>query len=161
MARTLTRAFPAIAACAALALGTGACGSSSGGGTTAGSDDGAGGAPGGTLTILTSQDAQSLDPGVTYSSLDLNVLSATVRTLYTYKPDDPATRTFALAFISITPATSPEACMRLMLGMNASITEVRNRFTTCARIAATEKAAKLCRLKSVAATHWSVWPRRP
>jgi len=91
MARTLTRAFPAIAACAALALGTGACGSSSGGGTTAGSDDGAGGAPGGTLTILTSQDAQSLDPGVTYSSLDLNVLSATVRTLYTYKPDDPAT----------------------------------------------------------------------
>ena len=63
---------------------------SSGGSSTAStSDDGAGGKPGGTLKVLTSQDAQSLDPGVTYSSLDLNVLSATERTLYTYKPSDP------------------------------------------------------------------------
>jgi peptide/nickel transport system substrate-binding protein len=75
---------------ATIALALGACGSSSNAGngaTTA--DNGAGGHRGGTLTLLTSQDVQSLDPGVTYASLDLNLLAATQRTLYTYAPDDP------------------------------------------------------------------------
>lgn len=67
-----------------------ACGSSGGdGGSAATADSGANGRRGGTLTLLTSQDVQSLDPGVTYSSLDLNLLAATQRTLYTYAPDDP------------------------------------------------------------------------
>jgi len=76
---------------AAVAAALGACGSStSGGGTAATADDGAGGHRGGTLTLLTSQDVASLDPGVTYQSLDLNLLAATVRTLYSYAPTEPA-----------------------------------------------------------------------
>jgi peptide/nickel transport system substrate-binding protein len=73
----------------ALALILGACGSSDNDGGTA--DDGRSGKRGGTLTLLTSQDISSLDPGITYGSLDLNLLSATVRTLYGYAPDDAAT----------------------------------------------------------------------
>jgi peptide/nickel transport system substrate-binding protein len=76
----------------ATALLLSACGSSSnGGGSAATADDGAGGHRGGTLTVLTSQDVASLDPGITYQSLDLNVLASTVRTLYTYAPTDAAT----------------------------------------------------------------------
>ncbi|HET6447460.1 MAG TPA: ABC transporter substrate-binding protein [Conexibacter sp.] len=76
---------------AAVAIALGACGSTStSGGTTATADDGAGGHRGGTLTILTSQDVNNLDPGITYQSLDLNVLAATVRTLYAYAPTEPA-----------------------------------------------------------------------
>jgi peptide/nickel transport system substrate-binding protein len=88
MASTLARAPLAAALCVTAALALAACGS---GGSTTGAtnDNGAGGKTGGTLKVLTSQDAQSLDPGVTYSSLDLNVLAATERTLYTYKPNDP------------------------------------------------------------------------
>lgn len=72
-----------------VALVLAACGSGNGdGGATATVDDGAEGRRGGTLTLLTSQDVQSLDPGVTYSSLDLNLLAATQRTLYSYAPDD-------------------------------------------------------------------------
>jgi peptide/nickel transport system substrate-binding protein len=78
------------ALCAALTFALGACGSSdSGGGGSTTVDDGSDGHRGGTLTLLTSQDVQSLDPGITYSSLDLNLLGATQRTLYAYAPDDP------------------------------------------------------------------------
>jgi len=77
--------FPLWALCALLcALATPAI-------VACGSDDKGGGARGGTLTVLTSQDVSSLDPGVTYSSLDFTILSATQRTLYTYRPDDAAT----------------------------------------------------------------------
>ena len=69
------------------------------------------------------------------------------------------TMAFARAFISIMLFSSPAASMRLMLGMNASTTELRKRFTTWPRIAAIENAAKLCSVKSDAATHWSAWPR--
>lgn len=87
MPRPVMRVLPSFLLTAAMALGLGACGSSGGdGGTAATTDDGAGGVRGGTLTVLTSQDIQSLDPGVTYGSLDLNLLSATVRTLYRYAP---------------------------------------------------------------------------
>jgi peptide/nickel transport system substrate-binding protein len=89
MPRTAIRALllvvPTLAAAALVA-----CGSTDGGntgGTTA--DNGKGGHRGGTLTLLTAQDVQSLDPGITYASLDLNLLAATERTLYAYAPDDP------------------------------------------------------------------------
>ncbi|MGN6188803.1 MAG: ABC transporter substrate-binding protein [Conexibacter sp.] len=74
------------------ALALGACGSSGkNGGAAATADTGAGGHRGGSLTVLTSQDITSLDPGITYQSLDLNLLASTVRTLYTYAPTDAAT----------------------------------------------------------------------
>lgn len=84
----LTMARPALRALAASALlltlppALAACGSNGG-------SSGAAGTRGGTLTVLTAEDSSSLDPGVTYSSLDLNVLSATQRTLYRYAPGDP------------------------------------------------------------------------
>jgi peptide/nickel transport system substrate-binding protein len=86
MSRFVMRALLLVLLCATAALALGACGSSD---TTGTAEDGAGGQRGGTLTLLTSQDLQSLDPGITYSSLDLNLLSATERTLYAYAPDDP------------------------------------------------------------------------
>lgn len=74
-----------------VALVLAACGSGDdNGGSAATVDGGADGRRGGTLTLLTSQDVQSLDPGVTYSSLDLALLAATQRTLYSYAPDDPS-----------------------------------------------------------------------
>lgn len=89
MPRPFKRALPFLTLCTAV-LALGACGSSNGGGGTAAKvDNGAGGHRGGTLTLLTSQDVQSLDPGVTYGSLDLNLLSVVVRTLYAYAPDNP------------------------------------------------------------------------
>jgi peptide/nickel transport system substrate-binding protein len=89
MPRRVKRALPLLTLCTVV-LALGACGSSnSGGGTAAKVDNGAGGHRGGTLTLLTSQDVQSLDPGITYGSLDLNLLSAVVRTLYSYAPDNP------------------------------------------------------------------------
>ena len=65
----------------------------------------------------------------------------------------------ARAFISIMLLRSPAASMRLMLGMKASTTEVRKMLTSWPRIAAIEKAAKLCSAKSEAATHWSACER--
>ena len=89
MPRSANRALPALLS-TAVALLLGACGSSTdGGGTSTSVDDGGGGHRGGTLTVLTSQDVSSLDPGITYQSLDLNVLAATVRTLYSYAPTAP------------------------------------------------------------------------
>ncbi len=90
MLRPLARALAAAALCAALIPVFAACGSSTGGQTAATVDDGADGTRGGTLQMLSTEDVQSLDPGVTYSSLDLTVLAATQRTLYTYRPNDPA-----------------------------------------------------------------------
>src|SRR5215212_3433593 len=89
MPRSANRALPALLS-TAVALLLGACGSSTdGGGTSTSVDDGGGVHRGGTLTVLTSQDVSSLDPGITYQSLDLNVLAATVRTLYSYAPTAP------------------------------------------------------------------------
>jgi peptide/nickel transport system substrate-binding protein len=87
MRRTVQRALPLPLIVAALALA--ACGSSSNGGGATTADDGAHGRRGGALTVLTSQDVTNLDPGITYQSLDLNVLAATVRTLYSYAPTAP------------------------------------------------------------------------
>jgi peptide/nickel transport system substrate-binding protein len=90
MRRSAQRALPLLLLIVT-ALLLSACGSSNnGGGSAATADDGAGGHRGGTLTVLTSQDISSLDPGVTYQSLDLNLLAATVRTLYAYAPTAPA-----------------------------------------------------------------------
>lgn len=87
MPRPLMRALTAVALCATTALVLAACGSSGNGSATG--DTGKGGHRGGTVTLLTTQDVTSLDPGVTYQSLDLNLLSATQRTLYAYAPNDP------------------------------------------------------------------------
>ncbi len=88
MPRPVKRALPLVLLATTLALA--ACGSSSNdSGTAATADNGAGGQRGGTLTLLTSQDIQSLDPGITYGSLDLNLLASAVRTLYAYAPDNP------------------------------------------------------------------------
>jgi peptide/nickel transport system substrate-binding protein len=90
MPRLVLRALLLVIACVTVTLALVACGSSGDDGKDAATvDDGAGGARGGTLTLLTSQDIQNLDPGITYSSLDSNLLAATQRTLYTYAPDDP------------------------------------------------------------------------
>jgi peptide/nickel transport system substrate-binding protein len=89
MPRPVKRALPLLTLCTAV-LALGACGSSSnGGGAAAKVDNGSGGHRGGTLTLLTNQDIQSLDPGITYGSLDLNLLASAVRTLYAYAPDNP------------------------------------------------------------------------
>lgn len=87
MPRPLMRALTVAAVCATTALALAACGSSGNGSATV--DTGKGGHRGGTATLLTAQDVTSLDPGVTYQSLDLNLLSATQRTLYAYAPNDP------------------------------------------------------------------------
>lgn len=49
-----------------------------------------GGARGGTLTVLDHQDFEHLDPGQAYSSVDYEVVYATQRPLYSYKPDSYA-----------------------------------------------------------------------
>lgn len=91
MRRPVKRAIPLAMLCTLVAGALSACGSSNtNGGTGVNADNGAGGHRGGSLTILTSQDVASLDPGITYASLDLNVLNATERTLYTYAPNDPS-----------------------------------------------------------------------
>jgi peptide/nickel transport system substrate-binding protein len=91
MPRIAKRALSLLMLCSTAAIALSACGSSNtNGGTGAAADNGAGGHRGGTLTILTSQDVASLDPGVTYASLDFNLLAATQRTLYAYAPDDPS-----------------------------------------------------------------------
>ena len=90
MARTLARAFLAAALTLVAAFTFSACGSSGSDTTAAKIDDGSSGKQGGTLKILTGQDASNLDPGITYSSLDLNVLAGTERTLYAYRPNDAA-----------------------------------------------------------------------
>jgi len=91
MRRSAKRTSSLVPLCIAAAIALSACGSSNtNGGTGVKADNGAGGHRGGSLTILTSQDVASLDPGITYASLDLNLLAATDRTLYAYAPDDPS-----------------------------------------------------------------------
>ncbi len=91
MPRMLGRTLTGTAALLSIAATLTACGGGGGGDQRAASaSDGAGGTRGGTLKILTSEDVQSLDPGITYSSLDLTVLSASQRALYAYKPSDAA-----------------------------------------------------------------------
>jgi peptide/nickel transport system substrate-binding protein len=84
MTGTPARALATCALGLLVSVALAACGSSGVSSTT-----GAGGHRGGTLTLLTEEDIQSLDPGVAYSSLDLTRLSATERTLYAYAPNDP------------------------------------------------------------------------
>lgn len=81
MVRTLVKTLVVSALCMTTATALAACGSSHGSNTT--------GKKGGTLTLLTNEDIANLDPGITYSTLDLTLLNATQRTLYTYRPDDP------------------------------------------------------------------------
>ena len=90
MPHSLVRAILLGVLSVTVALALAACGSSDGGGGNAATvDSGSDGRRGGTLTLLTSQDVANLDPGITYSSLDLNLLSATQRPLYRYAPDNP------------------------------------------------------------------------
>lgn len=84
MPRTNLRVLAATLLAAVTISALAGCGSGGDG------DDSTTATRGGVLELLTSQDVQSLDPGVTYSSLDFNILAATQRTLYTYKPDDAA-----------------------------------------------------------------------
>ncbi len=49
-----------------------------------------GGIRGGTLTVLNHEDFEHLDPGQAYSSVDYEVVYATQRPLYSYKPDSYA-----------------------------------------------------------------------
>jgi peptide/nickel transport system substrate-binding protein len=91
MPRLVKRALSLVLLTTALALALGACGSSTNdGGAAATADNGEGGHRGGNLTVLSSQDVSNLDPGITYQSLDLNVLASVVRTLYTYAPTEPS-----------------------------------------------------------------------
>lgn len=96
MPRIVVRTLLASVLCMALATLLAACGSDSDGDdgaraqTTATADDGSGGERGGTLTIVTEEDIQTLDPGGTYSSGDFVITAATQRPLYRYAPDDPA-----------------------------------------------------------------------
>jgi peptide/nickel transport system substrate-binding protein len=85
MTRIPVRALAMAAVSALTVVALAACGSSGGSSTSTGG----GGQRGGTLTLLTAEDISNLDPGITYSSLDLTLLAATQRTLYAYKPDDP------------------------------------------------------------------------
>lgn len=81
MARTLVRTLVVSALCMTSAAALAACGSGQG--------THAAGKRGGTLTFLTNEDIANLDPGITYSTLDLTLINATQRTLYTYQPGDP------------------------------------------------------------------------
>jgi peptide/nickel transport system substrate-binding protein len=77
-----TGSLSTLAAFALAACGSSGAGTHSSGATT-------GGHRGGTLTMLTNEDVQGLDPGMAYGALQLTLLSATQRTLYAYRPTDP------------------------------------------------------------------------
>jgi peptide/nickel transport system substrate-binding protein len=97
------------AALAAAALGLSACGSSdesvAGAGgiaappgvQTPASESLTGGVRGGTLTVLNHEDFEHLDPGQAYYSVDYEVVYATQRPLYSYKPNTFAQPTPDLA----------------------------------------------------------------
>lgn len=93
MARPVLRALLVALATLALGASLAACGSDGGGGatTTTATDGGSEATRGGTLRVLSEEDFGDLDPGITYSSAAFNLLSATVRPLYRYAPDDPTT----------------------------------------------------------------------
>ncbi|MEA2299418.1 MAG: peptide/nickel transport system substrate-binding protein [Solirubrobacteraceae bacterium] len=79
-----------------LAAALAACGSSkttTSGAATANSNpananNGAGGKRGGILKVVTNEDAQHLDPGLAYFTIDYEYTYATQRPLFSYKPND-------------------------------------------------------------------------
>ncbi|HEY4277499.1 MAG TPA: ABC transporter substrate-binding protein [Conexibacter sp.] len=86
------RALVAGLLCLALVPALAACGSgekNSATSTTATTDNGSGGRRGGTLKVLSEEDFGNLDPGNTYSSAALELLSAVDRPLYSYAPNNP------------------------------------------------------------------------
>ncbi len=95
-----TRKLGTAALAGALALGLAACGSSSELGLRRQRDHGrqrdpdaadarrrAGGKRGGTLTVLNHTDFEQLDPGLAYYNIDYEVVDATQRPLFSYKPN--------------------------------------------------------------------------
>jgi peptide/nickel transport system substrate-binding protein len=94
-----TRQLATAVVAGALALGLAACGSSSSsisGGSGIGVAKGvqtprtqaqSGGKRGGTLTVLNHTDFEQLDPGLAYYNIDYEVVSATQRPLFSYKPN--------------------------------------------------------------------------
>jgi peptide/nickel transport system substrate-binding protein len=97
-----TRKLASAALAGALALGLAACGSGSG--VSAGSgitvakgiqtpltEAQSGGKRGGTLTVLNQTDFEQIDPGLAYYNIDYEVVYATQRPLFSYKPNTFAT----------------------------------------------------------------------
>jgi peptide/nickel transport system substrate-binding protein len=97
-----TRKLASATLAGALALGLAACGS--GGGVSGGSgitvakgiqtpqtQAQSGGKRGGTLTVLNQTDFEQIDPGLAYYNIDYEVVYATQRPLYSYKPNTFAT----------------------------------------------------------------------
>ena len=95
-----TRMLTSAALAAALALGLAACGSSSSSSVSGGSgiavaqgiqtprtEPQTGGKRGGTLTVLNHTDFEQLDPGLSYYNIDYEVVYATQRPLFSYKPN--------------------------------------------------------------------------
>ena len=94
-----TRQLATAALAGALALGLAACGSSSSsisGGSgiavakgvqTPRTEAQSGGKRGGTLTVLNHTDFEQLDPGLAYYNIDYEVVYATQRPLFSYKPN--------------------------------------------------------------------------
>lgn len=93
-----TRKLASLALAAVFAAGLAACGSSSSSSTTSGGNIAAGvqtpatqsltgGKKGGTLTVLNSSDFEHIDPGQSYYVLDYEMVYATNRPLYSYKPN--------------------------------------------------------------------------
>jgi peptide/nickel transport system substrate-binding protein len=94
-----TRQLATAVVAGALALGLAACGSSSSsisGGSGIGIAKGvqtprtqaqSGGKRGGTLTVLNHTDFEQLDPGLAYYNIDYEVVDATQRPLFSYKPN--------------------------------------------------------------------------
>src|ERR1700677_933532 len=94
-----TRQLAAAAVAGTLAFGLAACGSSSNsisGGSGIGVAKGvqtprtepqSGGKRGGTLTVLNHTDFEQLDPGLAYYNIDYEVVDATQRPLFSYRPN--------------------------------------------------------------------------
>src|SRR3982750_624356 len=78
----------------ALTLGVAACGGAdNGGGSEQSTNKGtpAEGKKGGKLTSLWTDDVDNIDPGITYYQMGFQVVQATQKALYGYKPDDGST----------------------------------------------------------------------
>jgi peptide/nickel transport system substrate-binding protein len=97
-----TRKLCSAALAGALALGLAACGSSGNGNGSVSGGSGiavapgvqtprtqaqSGGKRGGTLTVLNHTDFEHIDPGQAYYNIDYEVIYATQRPLFSYKPD--------------------------------------------------------------------------
>ncbi len=82
-----------VALAGALALLLTACGSSSSSSVSSSgiqspkTQPQSGGKRGGTLTVLNHEDFENIDPGIAYFSIDYEVVYATQRPLYSYKPN--------------------------------------------------------------------------